>query len=51
VEVGEYIEDKIAITAGLKQGDMVVRAGVHKLFDGEKVRTAEDPAIAKDAAK
>lgn len=51
VEVGEYIEDKIAITAGLKQGDMVVRAGVHKLFDGEKVRTAEDPAIAKDAAR
>lgn len=51
VEVGEYIEDKVAITAGLKQGDMVVRAGVHKLFDGEKVRTAEDPAAARDAAR
>lgn len=47
VEVGEYAEDKVAITAGLKQGDVVVRAGVHKLFDGEKVRTAEDPATAK----
>lgn len=54
VEVGEYIEDKVAITAGLKQGDVVVRAGVHKLFDGEKVRVAEpaaDREPAREAAK
>lgn len=42
VEAGEYLEDKVAIVSGLKQGDVVVRAGVHKLFAGEKVRPAED---------
>jgi multidrug efflux system membrane fusion protein len=41
VQVGEYVEDKVAVTSGLKKGDIVVRAGVHKLFDGEKVRLAE----------
>jgi RND family efflux transporter MFP subunit len=55
VEVGEYIEDKVAITGGLKQGDVVVRAGVHKLFEGEKVRIAEVPSAdgepAREAAK
>ena len=50
VEVGEYIEDKIAITAGLKQGDVVIRAGVHKLFAGEKVRIAQDPSADKEPA-
>jgi len=38
VEVGEYMEDKVAILSGLNPGDIVVRAGVHKLFAGEKVR-------------
>jgi multidrug efflux system membrane fusion protein len=42
VEVGEYVEDQVAVLSGLKQGDIVVRAGVHKLFAGEKVRL--DPA-------
>lgn len=51
VEVGEYIEDKIAITAGLKQGDVVIRAGVHKLFAGEKVRIAQDPSADKEPAR
>jgi RND family efflux transporter MFP subunit len=51
VEVGEYIEDKVAITSGLKHGDVVVRAGVHKLFDGEKVRVAEDPTAAREPAR
>ncbi len=51
VEVGEYIEDKVAITAGLKQGDVVVRAGVHKLFAGEKVRIAQDPSADKGPAR
>jgi len=53
VGVGEYMEDKVAVTSGLKKGDIVVRAGVHKLFDGEKVRMAE-PATAppaREAAK
>lgn len=51
VEVGEYIEDRVAITSGLKQDDVVVRAGVHKLFDGEKVRVAEEAASGKESAK
>jgi len=42
VEVGEYMEDKVAILSGLNPGDIVVRAGVHKLFAGEKVRMSED---------
>ena len=42
VEVGEYMEDKVAILSGLNPGDIVVRAGVHKLFAGEKVRTAAE---------
>lgn len=49
VEVGEYIEDKVAVLSGLNPGDTVVRAGVHKLFAGEKVRTSEEPV--KEAVK
>ena len=49
VEVGEYVEDRVAVLSGLNVGDMVVRAGVHKLFAGEKVRVHEEPA--KEAAK
>ncbi|MBI3530124.1 MAG: efflux RND transporter periplasmic adaptor subunit [Betaproteobacteria bacterium] len=49
VEVGEYVEDKVAVLSGLNPGDMVVRAGVHKLFVGEKVRVHEEPV--KEAVK
>jgi multidrug efflux system membrane fusion protein len=49
VEVGEYVEDKVAVLSGLSPGDLVVRAGVHKLFAGEKVRVHEEPA--KEAVK
>jgi|KBSSwiStaDraftv2_1062776.scaffolds.fasta_scaffold05776_3 multidrug efflux system membrane fusion protein len=49
VEVGEYVEDRVGILAGIAPGDTVVRAGVHKLFAGEKVRTHEEPA--HEAAK
>ncbi len=54
VEVGEYVEDKVAILSGLKPLDIVVRAGVHKLFAGEKVRLAGDggtPTQAEKAAR
>jgi RND family efflux transporter MFP subunit len=44
VEIGEFIEDQVTILSGLKEGDRVVRAGVHKLFAGEKVRILEDLA-------
>ncbi|MEO8166236.1 MAG: hypothetical protein ABI619_12655, partial [Betaproteobacteria bacterium] len=42
VEVGAYVEDRVGVTAGLQAGDVVVRAGVHKLFAGEKVRIREE---------
>lgn len=42
VEIGEFIEDQVTVVSGLRDGDRVVRAGVHKLFAGEKVRILED---------
>jgi multidrug efflux system membrane fusion protein len=42
VEIGRYYEDKVSIVSGLKDGDRVVRAGVHKLFEGEKVRLLDE---------
>jgi RND family efflux transporter MFP subunit len=42
VEVARYQEDKVSISAGLNGGELVVRAGVHKLFEGEKVRVLEE---------
>jgi multidrug efflux system membrane fusion protein len=38
VQVARYTQDAVEITAGLQPGEVVVRAGVHKLHDGEKVR-------------
>lgn len=38
VEVARYFDDKVAVSNGLSDGDIVVRAGVHKLFEGESVR-------------
>ena len=49
VGIGEYVEDNVTVLSGLAQGDLVVRAGVHKLFAGEKVRVREEPA--KEAAQ
>ena len=49
VRVGEYVEDRVAVVSGLNAGDLVVRAGVHKLFPGEQVRVHEEPA--KEASK
>ncbi|HVY07539.1 MAG TPA: efflux RND transporter periplasmic adaptor subunit [Burkholderiales bacterium] len=49
IEVGEYVEDKVAVLSGLNAGDRVVRAGVHKLFVGEQVRVHEEPV--KEAVK
>ena len=49
IEVGEYVEDRVGVISGLNPGDLVVRAGVHKLFAGEKVRLHEEPA--REASK
>jgi hypothetical protein len=43
IEVGEYVEDKVVVLSGLASGERVVRAGVHKLSVGEKVRVREQP--------
>ena len=51
VEVGEYVEDKVAILSGPKPGDIVVRAGVHKLFAGEQVRLAAESATGTQPEK
>jgi multidrug efflux system membrane fusion protein len=45
VEIGEFIDDKVTVVSGLKEGDLVVRAGVHKLFTGEKVRILEEQTL------
>lgn len=38
VDVAEYRQDAVVVASGLRDGQRVVRAGVHKLFEGEKVR-------------
>jgi RND family efflux transporter MFP subunit len=49
VETGEYVENQVVVLSGLSPGDIVVRAGVHKLFAGEKVRVHEQSS--NEAAK
>lgn len=44
VKVGRFAEEYVTVLDGLKPGDAVVRAGVHKLFAGEKVRILAEPA-------
>lgn len=44
VKVGRYTQDYVSIVSGLNDGDLVVRAGVHKLNPGEKVRVIADSA-------
>ncbi len=42
VQVGTYSGNEISIAAGLKEGDVIVTAGVHKLSAHEKVAILED---------
>jgi multidrug efflux system membrane fusion protein len=42
VKVGRYTQDSVEVLEGLKTGDVVVRAGVHKLFEGDTVRVIEE---------
>jgi membrane fusion protein, multidrug efflux system len=44
VQVGRYTQDYVTILSGVNEGDLVVRAGVHKLNQGEKVRILAEPA-------
>ena len=38
VQVERYDSDRVILKSGLKRGDRVVTAGVHRLAAGEKVR-------------
>jgi len=44
VSVARYTQDAVEISAGLAPGDVVVRAGVHKLTAGQKVRVLPSDA-------
>jgi multidrug efflux system membrane fusion protein len=46
VTVARYTQEAVEISAGLKSGDVVVRAGVHKLRPGQKVRVLATPDAA-----
>jgi multidrug efflux system membrane fusion protein len=41
VQVGEYREKTFTVLSGLKDGDNVVSAGVHKLVPGQQVRVVQ----------
>ncbi len=45
VEMAGYFDDKVAVIGGLRDGDIVVRAGVHKLFEGETVRILNEAGV------
>jgi len=51
VEIGPYREDGVVIRGGLRAGEFVVTAGVHKLTDGQTVRPYEGAPAAQDASK
>lgn len=53
VQVAAYIEKAVLIAAGLKAGDRVVTAGVHKLIPGQTVRLLPEAraALAADAER
>jgi RND family efflux transporter MFP subunit len=41
VTIGQYREDGVIVTAGVRSGDLIVAAGVHKLVPGQVVRPYE----------
>ena len=41
VEIGQYREDGVVVTSGVRNGDWIVTAGVHKLIPGQVVRPYE----------
>ena len=50
VTIGQYREDGIVVTSGLREGDWIVAAGVHKLLPGQAVRPYEDGSTAAGPA-
>lgn len=47
VQVGVYREHTVTVLSGVKEGDLVVTAGVHKLTPGQKVRAGAEAAARK----
>jgi multidrug efflux pump subunit AcrA (membrane-fusion protein) len=43
VSIGQYREDGVIVDSGVRAGERVVAAGVHKLLPGQKVRPYEGP--------
>lgn len=41
VDVGEMLDNRIAVTSGLSEGERIAAAGVHILKEGQKVRLLE----------
>ena len=39
VKIGAFADEKVEIVSGLNDGDVVVTAGVHKLWPGQQVKT------------
>ncbi|HTT37300.1 MAG TPA: efflux RND transporter periplasmic adaptor subunit [Burkholderiales bacterium] len=42
VQIGRYTQDYVTVVSGLQAGELVVRAGVHKLTEGDRVRVRAD---------
>jgi hypothetical protein len=38
VTVAAFNENQVLVTSGLAEGDVLVAAGVHKLYEGQAVR-------------
>jgi RND family efflux transporter MFP subunit len=51
VSVGAYREDGATVTAGLRRGEVVVTAGVHKLLAGETVRVVSEAVAAPQSQR
>jgi len=48
VSVAQYREDGVLVNDGVRNGEWIVAAGVHKLGDGQKVRPYDGGASARD---
>jgi multidrug efflux system membrane fusion protein len=51
VQVGRYTQDYVTVVGGLAAGELVVRAGVHKLNPGETVKPIERSAGVPSASR
>ncbi len=40
IKIGSFLDNQVEVLEGLSTGDVIVTAGVHKLWEGQKVRIA-----------